>query len=51
MTAVAVPVRSREGTMVAGMSVFGSSNRFDIAASERAANLLLRAAKDATMLF
>jgi IclR family pca regulon transcriptional regulator len=51
LTAVAVPVRSREGTMVAAMSVFGPSNRFDGAASKRAVDLSLRTAKDASMLF
>ena len=51
LTAVAAPVRSREGTMVAGMSVFGPSNRFDGAASTRAVDLLLRTAKGAGALF
>jgi DNA-binding IclR family transcriptional regulator len=51
LTAVAVPVRSREGAMVAGMSIFGPSNRFDGAAWKRAVNLLLQSAKDASVLF
>lgn len=51
LTAVAVPVRSRQGAMVAGMSVFGPSHRFDGAASKRAADLLQRSAKEATALF
>lgn len=51
LTAVAVPVRSRDGTMVAAMSVFGPGNRFDSEASTRAVDLLLRTANDATQLF
>lgn len=51
LMAVAAPVRSRGGTVVAGISVFGPSNRFDGAASKRAVDLLLRAAKKAGMQF
>jgi DNA-binding IclR family transcriptional regulator len=51
LTAVAVPVRSRNGAMVAGMSVFGPSSRFDKAASRRSLALLTKAAEKARDLF
>lgn len=51
LTAVAVPVRSRDGAMVAGISVFGPSVRFDSAASERSLALLTKAAEKASNLF
>ena len=51
LTAVAAPVRARDGTIVAAMSVFGPSGRFDGAASRRAVDLLLRTATGASILF
>jgi DNA-binding IclR family transcriptional regulator len=45
--AVAVPIKSREGVMVAGVSIFGPSARFDQKASEAALPLLFEAAKSA----
>jgi len=51
LTAVAVPVKSRDGDMVASMSVFGPSNRFDQKASARSVTLLQKAASGVTALF
>lgn len=51
LTAVAVPVSSHNGEMIAGMSVFGPSNRFGRAAVERSLALLRRAATEAAELF
>ena len=50
ITAVAVPVKTDGGRMVAGLSMFGPSSRIDRAALDRGLQRLQQAARDAALL-
>lgn len=50
ITAIAVPVRTDAGRMVAGLSMFGPSSRIDRAALDRGLERLRQAAHDAALL-
>ena len=50
ITAIAMPVLTDSGRMIAGLSIFGPSSRIDRPALERARERLLRATQEAALL-